>query len=188
VVFFVKHVQATDNPVAFYFFAPGFRKEVQMFETLMKPGSYRVDYFKDQVAGTKQALGFYACGEIPSQTAYSRTARHNLLAGLIVIQHHFGISNLVAIYLDVHSANHATRPAFDQMKRDLCAGLFKRAFVFNACTLLDGQDILKDLAGFYGEIDGFELITFKNGVCITLPPNEETRVDLKAVMAPCLNQ
>ena len=74
-----------------------------MFETLMKSGSYRVDYFKDQAAGTPQALGFYACGDIPSQAPFSQTARHNLLAGLIVIQHHFGISNLVAIYLDVHA-------------------------------------------------------------------------------------
>ena len=103
-----------------------------MFETLMKSGSYRVDYFKDQAAGTPQALGFYACGTIPSQAPFSQSARHNLLAGLIVIQHHFGISNLVAIYLDVYATDpqppQVVRPAYEQMIRDLRSGLFKRAF------------------------------------------------------------
>jgi hypothetical protein len=143
-----------------------------MFETLMKSGSYRVDYFKDQVAGSPQALGFYACGEIPSQAPFSQTARHNLLAGLIVIQHHFGISNLVAIYLDVHAPypQQAIRPAYEQMKRDLRAGLFKRTFVFSTCRLRNGQDMLEDLCQFYDEIEGFELITFMNGACKTLLP------------------
>jgi len=30
-----------------------------MFETLMKPGSYRVDYFNDQAVRTDSAFGFY---------------------------------------------------------------------------------------------------------------------------------
>jgi len=156
-----------------------------MFATLMKSGSYRVDYFKDQVAGTPQALGFYACGEIPSEAAYSQTARHNLLAGLIVIQHHFGVSNLVAVYLDVHAPQQPARPACEQMKHDLRVGLFKRAFVFSACTLMDGLDILKDLSRLYREIDGFELITFENGACKTLPPFDEAVVDL---VSPVLAQ
>ena len=141
-----------------------------MFATLMNPGSYRVDYFKDQAAGTAQALGFYACGDIPSQAVYSRSARYNLLAGLIVVQHHFGISNLVAIYLDVHSPRQPFRPAHEQLKRDLRAGLFKRVFVFSACTHIDGQDNLEDLCRFYAEIDRFELVTFIDGACKTLLP------------------
>jgi hypothetical protein len=145
-----------------------------MFETLMKSGSYRVDYFKDQVVGTAQALGFYACGGIPAQAAFSLSARHNLLAGLIVIQHHFGISKLVAVYLDVHAPHQQARPAYEQMKRDLQAGLFRRAFVFSACTHMPGQDILDDLCRFYAEIEGFELITFENGACKTLLPCDET--------------
>ena len=151
-----------------------------MFATLMKSGSYRVDYFKDQAAGTPQALGFYACGEIPSQAAFNQSARHNLLAGLIVIQHHFGISNLVAVYLDVHSPQQSVRPAYEQMKRDLHAGLFKRAFVFSTCTLMGGQDMLEDLCRLYGEIDGFELITFENGVCKTLLPCDAAAFDLES--------
>jgi hypothetical protein len=156
-----------------------------MFATLMKSGSYRVDYFKDQVAGTPQALGFYACGEIPAEAAYGLTARHNLLAGLIVIQHHFGISNLVAVYVDVHAPRRPARPAYEQMKHDLRAGLFKRAFVFSACTLMDGLDILKDLSRLYSEIDGFELITFENGACKTLPPIDEADLNL---VSPVLAQ
>jgi len=136
-----------------------------MFGTLMKSGSYRVDYFKDQAAGTPQALGFYACGEIPSRAAYSHSARHNLLAGLIVVQHHFGISNLVAVYLDVHAPLQQAHPAYEQMKSDLRAGLFKRAFVFNDCQEVGGQDLLEDLFGMHAEIDGFELITFVGGIC-----------------------
>jgi hypothetical protein len=56
------------------------------------------------------------------------------------------------------------------MKDDLRSGLFKRAFVFSTCRLLNGQDILEDLCKFYGEIDGYELITFENGACKTLLP------------------
>jgi len=156
-----------------------------MFATLMKSGSYRVDYFKDQAAGTSQALGFYACGEIPSQAAYSQTARYNLLTGLIVIQHQFGISNLVAVYLDVHSPQQPARPAYEQMKHDLCAGLFKRAFVFSACTLRDGLDIFKDLARLYAVIDGFELITFEKGACKILPPVDEAVEDLRSPVLLC---
>ena len=156
-----------------------------MFETLMKSGSYRVDYFKDQVAGTPQALGFYASGEIPSQAAYCQTARHNLLAGLIVIQHHFAISNLVAVYLDVHAPQQTVHPAYERMKHDLRAGLFKRAFVLGACTMMDDLDILKDLSRLYGEIDGFELITFENGACKTLLPIDEAVLDL---VSPVLAQ
>jgi hypothetical protein len=155
-----------------------------MFETLMKSGSYRVDYFKDQAAGTPQALGFYACGDIPSQAPFSQSARHNLLAGLIVIQHHFGISNLVAIYLDVHASRphlqQAIRPAYEQMKGDLRTGLFKRAFVFSACPLKNGQDILEDLCQFYAEIDGFELITFEKGAVKTLLPCDAPAMNFEA--------
>jgi len=151
-----------------------------MFATLMKSGSYRVDYFKDQAAGSPQALGFYACGDIPSQAPFSQSARHNLLAGLIVIQHHFGISNLVAIYLDVHPPDpqQAIRPAYEQMKRDLREGLFKRAFVFSTCRLKNGQDMLEDLCQFYAEIDGFELITFVNGAPKTLLPCNEGEINM----------
>lgn len=151
-----------------------------MFAILMKSGSYRVDYFKDQAAGTPQALGFYACGDIPSQAPFSQTARHNLLAGLIVIQHHFGISNLVAIYLDVHDPQQAIRPAYEQMKRDVRAGLFKRVFVFNNCKLKNGPDMLDDLCQFYAEIEGYELITFENGDCKTLLPCDAPTINLEA--------
>jgi hypothetical protein len=164
------------------FFAASFWKEVKMFETLMKSGSYRVDYFKDQAVGSPQALGFYACGDIPSQATFSQTARHNLLAGFIVIQHHFSISNLVAIYLDVHASQpqQAIRPAYEQMKRDLRAGLFKRAFVFSTCRLNNGQDMLEDLCQFCAEIDGFELITFANGAPKKLLPCKVDGINLES--------
>ncbi len=135
-----------------------------MFDTLMKPGSFRVDYFKDRPAGTTEALGLYACGEIAPQAGYSLSARRNLLAGLMVIQRNFGISNLVAVYLDVHSARQPSRPAFEQLKRDLRAGLFKRAFVYSACTLQDRQEMLEDLGRLAVEISGFELIPYQDGL------------------------
>ncbi len=142
-----------------------------MFETLMKSGSYRVDYFKDQAAGTPQALGFYACGDysipgalqpIGQAQPAGRVDHHS--ASLWHLQPGGNLPGRPCV------RSRLIRPAYEQMKRDLRSGLFKRAFVFSTCRLQNGQDMLEDLCKLYGEIDGFELITFENGACKTLLP------------------
>jgi hypothetical protein len=136
-----------------------------MFETLMKPGSCRTDYFNEQAVGTETAFGFYVCGELEPQAAFSLSGRRSLLGGLSIIQQELGPQNLVAIYLDVSSPECNARPAYHQMKRDLRAGMFRRVFVFRSCILARGKGMLADLCQLSDEIGGFELITYDGGAC-----------------------
>jgi hypothetical protein len=136
-----------------------------MFETLMKPGSYRIDYFNEQAVGTETALGFYVCGELETQAAFSLSGRRSLLGGLSVIQQELGPQKLVAIYLDVSSPDCNARLAYHQMKRDLHAGMFRRVFVFRSCMLVRGKEMLADICQLSDEIGGFELITYDGGAC-----------------------
>jgi len=143
-----------------------------MFETLMKPGNYRVDYFNEQALRTDSAFGFYVCGELEPQAAFSLSGRRNLLAGLSVIQQELGPQNLVAIYVDVNPPEDCSRLAYQQMKRDLRAGLFRRVFIFHSCMLVRGKGLLDDLSLLAREIEGFELITYAGGACRPLPLDE----------------
>ena len=136
-----------------------------MFGTLMKPGSYRVDYFNKQAVGKEITFGFFGCGELEPQAAFSLSARRNLLAGLAVIQQELGPQNLVAIYLDVSSPECNVRKAYHQVKRDLRGGMFRRVFVFRSCMLVRGKGILADLCQLSDKIGGFELITYDAGTC-----------------------
>jgi hypothetical protein len=143
-----------------------------MFETLMKPGSYRVDYFNEKVARTGAAFGFYVCGEVEPQAVLSQSVRRNLLAGLSVIQQELGPQNLVAIYLDVNEPGSNYLLAYQQLIHDLHAGLFRRLFIFRSCMLMRVKDMLSDLAQLAYEIDGFELITYDSGACRKIPLDE----------------
>jgi len=143
-----------------------------MFETLMKPGSSRVDYFNEQAVGTESAFGFYVCGELEPQAAFSLSGRRNLLGGLSVIQQDLRPQNLVAIYLDVNSSDCSARLAYHQMKHDLRAGLFRQVFVFRSCMLVRGKEMLADLCQLSDEIGGFELITYDGGACRRHPLDE----------------
>ena len=143
-----------------------------MFETLMKPGSYRVDYFNDQAVRTDSAFGFYVCGELEPHAVFSQSGRRNLLAGLSIIQQELGPQNLVGIYLDVSATECTTRLAYHQMKLDLQAGMFRRVFIFRSCMLVCGKGLLADLSQLAHEIAGFELLTYENGACRRQPLDE----------------
>jgi hypothetical protein len=159
--------------VAFLFYlAECYERRPKMFETLMKPGSYRVDYFNEQAVGTDTAFGFYVCGELEPQAVFSLTARRNLLAGLSIIQQELGPTNLVGIYVDVSTPECSARLAYHQMKNDLRAGKFRRVFVFRSCMLVRGQGMLADLNQLAHEIEGFELITYAGGACRVQPLDE----------------
>jgi hypothetical protein len=143
-----------------------------MFETLMNPGSYRVDYFNEQAVRTDTAFGFYVCGELEPQAVFSQSGRRNLLSGLSIIRQELGPQNLVAIYLDVHTPEFNSRPAYHQMKGDLRAGMFRKVFIFRSCILVRGKGMLADLSQLASEIEGFELIIYEGGACRRQPLNE----------------
>jgi hypothetical protein len=124
-----------------------------------------VDYFNEQAVGTETAFGFYVCGELVPQAAFSLSGRRNLLAGFSVIQKELGPQNLVAIYLDVSSPECNAHLAYHQMKRDLRVGMFRRVFIFRSCMLVRGKEMLADLCQLSDEIGGFELITYDGGTC-----------------------
>ena len=118
------------------------KMENTMFEALRKLGGYRIDYMNREIMGSSDALGFYILGNLPAGQPYSHSAKHSLLAGLIVLRDLGEIENLVAIYLEVNEAGNALRPAYVRMKQDMRSGMFRRLFVLDATILLE---ILKRL-------------------------------------------
>ena len=65
-----------------------------MLDTLMKFGAYRVNYFEPLIQDNPEAFGFYIRAEIEEGQAYSHDAKHQLYAGLDLIQRILGMNNL----------------------------------------------------------------------------------------------
>ncbi len=134
-----------------------------MYETLMKLGSYRVDYLNVNARGTAGAFAFIVCGEPPGDPGHSASAKRILYTGLSLIQQTLGPNNLVAVYLDVDAIDNPQRPAFNQMKRDLRAGMFRRVFDLRATDLMANTRLARELERLYREVGGFDLLTFEGG-------------------------
>lgn len=129
-----------------------------MLDTLLKFGSYRVDYF-DRTGHNPLALGFYVCGSIEVQYRYSREAKHQLYRGLGLISSRLGLDNLAAVYIDVNDIANLQRPAYLQLKRDLRDGLFKRVFILESMALLGELEAARDFYDFIVNIPGFESLS-----------------------------
>jgi hypothetical protein len=134
-----------------------------MFESLMKFGGYRVDYLQPDHAGATGALGLYILGDLPAGQPYSRTAKHCLFTALSVLQTQQEIQNLVAVYLDINTANETNRPAFQQMKWDMKAGMFRRLCVSSVCDLTGGEEVYEDFWKFYRELQWCEIYSTASG-------------------------
>ncbi|MEA4910161.1 MAG: hypothetical protein GYA17_12915 [Chloroflexi bacterium] len=129
-----------------------------MFETLMVEGGYRIDYVNIQAQGRPGALAFYVRGDLDGKLPYSLRAKRHLQAGLSVIQRSLDLQKLVAVYMDVNSSVDLARPAYNQLKTDLRAGLFRRVFVFATSDLVDGPLVEDDMRHLYAELGGFEVL------------------------------
>ena len=129
-----------------------------MLNTLLKFGSHRVDYF-DQTGSNPQAFVFYVRGGMAAEERYSHEAKHQLYGGLAVIRATMGLENLAAVYIDIDELANLQRPAYQQMKQDLRAGMFTRVFVFDVSALLGEPAAEADLANLAAKVGGFELIT-----------------------------
>jgi hypothetical protein len=134
-----------------------------MYEALMKFGGYRVDYLNREKAGCPDALGLYVLGDLPAHQRYSRAAKHNLLAGLVMIREQHEAHNLVAVYLDINSPFESHRPAYEHMKRDIKAGLFRRLLVPEVADLVGGSDMHADFWKFYRELAWIEILSAAGG-------------------------
>lgn len=134
-----------------------------MYETLMKLGSYRVDYLNVSARGTTGAFAFTVCGEPPNDASYGASAKRILYTGLSLIQQTLGPNNLVAVYLDVDAIDNLQRPAYEQMKQDLRAGMFRRVFDLRAEDLMAIPALAREVERLYHEVGGFDLLTFAGG-------------------------
>lgn len=134
-----------------------------MFETLMKFGGYRVDYFQRSRIGSPTALGLYVLGDLPSDQSYSRAAKHHLFSALCLLREQLELENLVAVYLDVNSPLEAHRPAYQQLKQDMKAGFFHRLFVTSVYDLTGADDMPADFWNFYRELPYLEIFSIESG-------------------------
>ncbi len=153
-----------------------------MIETLMIQGGHRIDYLSEDAAGKPEAFGFYVCGDLGDQEPYSQEAKHHLYAGLNAIQKQLGRENLVAIYVDVNSADTQNRPAYQKMKQDMLDGMFRRVFTFVSDDLIGSCASSKDLLRLYQELEGFEWITCDDGVCHSISGDLPRRLRAESVM------
>lgn len=137
--------------------------EDTMFEAMMKLGGYRVDYMNRESAGKPAALGLYVMGDLPAHQSYSRIAKHNLFTGLVLIREQQEEHNLVAVYLDVNSPFESHRPAYQQMKRDIKAGMFRRLLVPSVRDLSGDEDMSADFWSFYRTLERIEILSSESG-------------------------
>jgi len=134
-----------------------------MFETLRKQGSYRIDYLNQAARGSPEAFAFYVRGELEQGAPYSVSAKRHLRAGLNIIRKNMNCDFLVAIYLDINTAQNLHRPAYLQMKQDLHAGYFHRVFTLHAADLIGDNAVMEDLIKLSQDISGLDVFTYQEG-------------------------
>lgn len=148
-----------------------------MLDTLMKFGAYRVNYFEGLSQGNPDAFGFYIRAEVEDGQAYSHDAKHQLYTGLDLIQRFIGMKNLAGIYLDVNCLKNLQRPAYQQMKRDILSGYFRRILVLDEGALNGCPGSLRDLHELAGLVGGLEVISWRR-----------SKMNLRLIGEPVLNQ
>ena len=136
-----------------------------MIKTLMNHGSYRVDYFNLDGTATPDALALYVCGELDLTKRYSSTVKNQLYSGLLLVKMHLGLSNLLAVYVDVNDSGSLQRPAYQKLKEDIRAGYFKRIFVYQISDLIGSAVVAEDWDRFNQEISEIELLTYDQKAC-----------------------
>mgnify|MGYP001768280892 CR=1 FL=1 len=139
-----------------------------MLDTLMKIGAYRVEHFDFDNQADPSAFGFYIRGEKTATGAYSKDAKAQLYAGLMLILAKQMIGHLRGIYVDVDSLENLQRPAYRQMKIDLQTGLFKRIFVPDVSALMGTPRANEDVRQLFQMVGGFELMICRDGDCTPL--------------------
>ncbi len=154
-----------------------------MFTSLSKLGSYRVDYVNHTAAGTTDALAFYVLGDLQEGQAYSTSAKHALFTGLDIIRNSYGLENLVAIYMDVNTADNPERPAYLQMKQDLENGIVNHVFVLYASHLVSEGESSRDWERFSRSIGGVEVLVdrkYNEGMAVWVEnkkPSQQKRIE-----------
>lgn len=139
-----------------------------MLDAMTKFGGYRVDYLHHGLENDRKAFAFYLRAEINSGDNYSHDAKRQLYKGLTIIKQHLEFKHLAGIYLDVDNLNNLNRPAYQQMKRDMLNGMFKRLFVLDERAVLGSAEADHDMLMLFIQTRGFELFTCKNGECLPL--------------------
>lgn len=115
-----------------------------MFETLLKPDTYRVDYLAEPLSAQTTGLGFYLSGQWRRNERYCRGIKHALLAGLCLIKHTGRGDDLRAIYLDVHPSHATSWPAYAQLKDDLLRGFIGEVFMLDPYSLRRNPHLWQD--------------------------------------------
>ena len=139
------------------------KMEARMFSAMMKYGSYKIDYLNRSQMGNHQAMGLYVLGNILAQQPYSRNAKHALFTGLLLLKEQVGMDRIVAVYMDINTADNPDRPAYLQMKNDMKAGMFRKVFVESPSHLTGSEESSMDWWNFYRELPTCEIWTAVGG-------------------------
>lgn len=143
-----------------------------MFETLMKNGSYRIDYLNHSSRRKAESIALYICGAIEENELYSRSAKRRLYMGLGLIAQKYECQNLVAVYLDVCSGDSSSRPALARLNEDARKGYFHRVFIYASTNSLECRKIHDELRKSGIQDDKVRLI-------IVPESNEDSTVEWK---------
>jgi hypothetical protein len=137
-----------------------------MLDTLMRVGAHRIEYLDD--TRNPQAFAFYIRGNKRDGDVICKDAKSQLYAGLLLIHNKLQMTNLTGIYVDVDSLENLQRPAYQQLKQDLMAGMFKRVFILDRTALLGTPQSDQDLQQLFFRCGGFELLVCREGECVAL--------------------
>jgi hypothetical protein len=140
-----------------------------MLDSLMKFGAHRVNYFEALNEHNPEAFGFYIRAEIPAGQAYSHEAKYQLYAGLDLIQRCLGMKNLAGIYVDIDCLKNLQRPAYQQLRRDVLSGHFRRILVLNRLSISGCPGSDRDLSELSAQVGGVELLVWQHSGLSALP-------------------
>jgi hypothetical protein len=139
-----------------------------MLDTLMKFGAYRVNYFEPLIPKNPDAFGFYVRAEIEEGQAYSHEAKHQLYTGLDLIQRVLGMNNLVGIYMDINCLKNLQRPAYQQMKKDIISGYFRRILVLDTVAIKGCPGSEKDLNELAYLVGGLDMLVWHRSKLVSM--------------------
>jgi hypothetical protein len=137
--------------------------EHTVFEAMMRNGAYRVDRMNPERMGTPEAVALYILGDLPHQQPYSRSAKHHLIIGLMLIRQELGIHNLVGVYLDVNEISNLERPAYQELKRDLQTGFFHRLLFLPGKEFGGLDPSAQGWRQFFTDLPSCELLIYQSG-------------------------
>ncbi|MHB8135234.1 MAG: hypothetical protein ACYDH1_13550 [Anaerolineaceae bacterium] len=116
-----------------------------MFTRLLTKDTHQQEYLNFKNAGDEFAFGLYIRASMQNSKPYCVEAKHRLYLCLDHISQFLDKEKLVAIYFDIKCDQNNQFTAFDQMVRDIKAGMFSKMMCFDLAELFEEPYLTKKI-------------------------------------------